>query len=163
MVPDPTPTPPLDRDLERMRELAELLDNRFRIPGTDMRFGLDGIIGLIPGVGDVAGLAVSSYLFAVMVRKGAGPLVMLRMFVNMLVDAIVGAVPLFGDLFDFGYKANRRNVQMLLRYYDSDTPKPKAGTSLALLGVFLIALFILALWGIYKLVAMLWNAGAQAF
>ena len=99
------PPPPQDPDLARLDALAKLLDNQFRIPATNLRFGLDGLIGLVPYLGDMTGFVVSGFLMHTMLRKGAGPLLMLRMLFNFVLDAIVGIVPVVGDLFDFGFKA----------------------------------------------------------
>jgi hypothetical protein len=144
-----------DPDMKRLEALSKLLDNQFVIPGTSLRFGLDGIVGLIPYVGDMAGLLVSGVLLRTMFRKGAGPFVMLRMAGNYVLDALVGVVPLVGDLFDFGFKANRRNVEMLKRYYSSGKPRPSAKWSVALFGVLFFVGFILMIWGVWKLAAYL--------
>jgi hypothetical protein len=101
-----------DADLEF---LAGLLDDRFQIPGTNVRFGLDAIIGLIPGVGDAISATLSSYLIWRAHQLGASKFTLLRMTGNMAVDTVVGAVPLIGDLFDMKFRANRRNVQLLRR------------------------------------------------
>ena len=90
-----------------------LLDSRFRIPGTNIRFGLDALLGLVPVAGDVVTLALSGYLFVLMARHGGGPLLLLRMAGNVALDALVGAIPLVGDLFDIGFKANVRNLDLL--------------------------------------------------
>ncbi|MCU0893613.1 MAG: DUF4112 domain-containing protein [Rhodospirillales bacterium] len=102
--------------IRRLERLAGLLDSRFRIPGTSFRFGWDGIIGLIPGIGDAAGAACSAYIVVEAARLGAPRHVILRMLANMGIDAALGLIPLVGDLFDAGYKANRRNVELLLRH-----------------------------------------------
>ncbi len=138
-----------NEDLARLDMLATLLDNRFRIPGTNIRFGLDGLIGLVPYLGDIAGFAVSGVLFSVMLKRGAGPLILIRMMGNFMLDAIVGIIPFFGDLFDFGFKANRRNVDLLKQYYGEDTPKPSVRGSV----LFLIFLFFVFLAG------LLWLTG----
>lgn len=127
-----------------MRTLADWLDNRFRLPGTNWRFGIDAVVGLFPYVGDIVGLLVSLYLLGVMLRFGAGPLVMLRLVGNMGIDALVGIVPFVGDLFDFGYKANRRNVDLLHQYYSSGEKRPSAALSIALL-VFLTFLLLVGI------------------
>jgi hypothetical protein len=150
-----------DRDLAHLDRLADLLDNRFRVPGTDIRFGLDGIIGLVPYVGDMAGLAISGYLFTIMMRYGGGPVLMLRMLGNILLDALVGAIPLLGDLFDFGFKANRRNVTMLQRYYAQNPNPPRATASLAWLGLLSLVVLGFAIWAIWKLIAAVWGAMMQ--
>jgi len=142
-------------DLARLDMLAKLLDNQFRIPGTNFRFGLDGLIGLVPYVGDMAGLIVSGILMRTMIRKGAGPLLMLRMMGNFMLDAVVGIIPIVGDLFDFGFKANRRNVDLLKKYYADGGAKPNAKGSLALLGFVFFVLFAAMIWGMWKLAALL--------
>lgn len=147
------PLPP-DPELARLDALAKLLDNQFRIPGTNMRFGLDGIMGMIPYVGDMAGFVVSGFLMHTMVKKGASPLLMLRMMWNYMLDMVVGIIPIVGDLFDFGFKANRRNVDMLKKYYADGNVKPNATRSMAFLGVLFIALFIVMIWLVWKLAAL---------
>ena len=155
-----TPPDP-DPELARLDALAALLDNRFRIPGTEIRFGLDGLIGLVPYLGDMAGLVVSGILMRLMLKRGAGPVLMLRMMGNFALDAVVGIVPLAGDLFDFGYKANRRNVDLLKQYYADGNARPSAKWSLALLGILFFVLFALLIWAVWKLAALLvdWLVG----
>jgi len=142
-----------DPELARLEALSKLMDNQFSIPGTNWRFGLDGIIGLIPYVGDMAGLVVSGFLMRTMVKKGASPLLMLRMMFNYIVDAVVGIVPFVGDLFDFGFKANRRNVNLLKAYYADGKVKPNATRSVAFLGLLFFALFIVMIWLVWKIAA----------
>lgn len=147
------PAFPQDPELARLEALSKLMDNQFRIPGTNLRFGLDGLIGLIPYMGDMAGFVVSGFLMRTMVKKGAGPWLMIRMLFNYVLDAVVGIIPLLGDLFDFGFKANRRNVDMLKRYYADGTIKPNATRSMAFLGLLFFALFIVLVWLVWKLAA----------
>ena len=111
--PDRALDPRVAQDLRRLDRLAQLLDSRFRIPGTGIRFGLDGIIGLVPGLGDLATLAPSAYLLVQANRLGASKATMLRMASNTGIDFAIGAVPLLGDIFDVGFKANNRNVALL--------------------------------------------------
>lgn len=150
-----TSTPPIDPELARLEQLAKILDNQFRIPGTSYRFGLDGLIGLVPYLGDLAGFAVSGILLRTMVKKGAGPLLMLRMMGNFVLDAVIGTIPVLGDLFDFGYKANRRNVDLLKKYYADGKAKPGAKSSAALLGVLFLLMFAALIWAIWKFTALL--------
>jgi len=105
--------------LTRVRWLAELFDDRFRLPGTGRRFGFDGILGLVPGVGDAATGVVSLYLAAESWRLGMPFMSILRMGVNVAIDAILGAIPLLGDLFDFAWRANQRNVRLVLDHLES--------------------------------------------
>lgn len=104
----------LQRDpATRARSIARLLDTAFRVPGTNIRFGLDGILGLIPGVGDVAGAALSGWVILTAARAGAPNTLLARMLANVGLDALVGAVPLLGDLFDVAFRANVRNAALL--------------------------------------------------
>jgi hypothetical protein len=108
------------RSLERLRQLAHLLDDRFRIPGTTYRIGLDGLIGLVPGIGDAVTTLIALYIVLEARRLGV-PLTKLgRMGLNVGVDAVLGAVPVLGDLFDVAWKANRRNLALLLDHLDAD-------------------------------------------
>jgi hypothetical protein len=125
----------------RLQRVAHILDELFRIPGTNFRFGLDALLGLLPGGGDVAGGVMSAYTLLVAARVGAPLSVMFRMGVNIAVDTIVGAVPLLGDLFDAGFKANRRNVDLLQRYVDQ--PGPTQRGSRAVVAAILLVLVLL--------------------
>lgn len=117
-----TPVPP--PGLHRVEKLSRLLDEAFRVPGTRIRLGLDSLIGLIPGVGDVAGLLLGGYVVLEAHRLGAPGELKLRMARNVVVDALVGLVPFFGDLYDVAYRSNRRNVQMLLDHYRPAEARP---------------------------------------
>jgi hypothetical protein len=99
--------------LARARTLARLLDSAAKVPGTKIRFGADAVLGLIPGLGDVAGAALAGYLVLLAQRLGAPRAVVLRMLANVAVDTIGGTVPIIGDLFDVAYKSNIRNVALL--------------------------------------------------
>jgi len=145
----------LDPEMVRLERLAKILDDQFRIPGTNIRFGLDGIIGLIPYLGDISGFAVSGVLMHTMVKKGAGPWLMLRMMWNFVLDALIGSIPFLGDFFDFGFKANRRNVNLLKAYYADGRIKPNATGSVALLSVLFLVVFAGLIWAIWTFSAML--------
>ena len=101
-----------------MDRLAAVLDDRFRIPGTDWRFGLDPLIGLVPGIGDTVTLGVGLYLLALAREAGAPFWLLVRMFINIAIDWLAGSVPLIGDLFDLAFKAHRRNATLLRRYLE---------------------------------------------
>ena len=103
-------------DVSGVRQLARLLDEAVRVPGTNIRFGLDAILGLIPGAGDVAGGILSAFMILQAGRLGAPRSVLARMVMNVAIDSIVGAVPILGDLFDVGWKSNTRNAALLERY-----------------------------------------------
>ena len=98
---------------ERLAKLEHLFDRAYRLPGTDFRFGLDGILGLIPGIGDAGTAIVSSVIVADAYKSGARKRTLLKMAKNVGVDFLVGSIPLIGDLIDFGYKANTKNIKLL--------------------------------------------------
>lgn len=102
-----------DPRLERLQRLGYLLDASIRIPGIGYRIGYDALIGLIPGFGDAAGLAISSYIVVEAARLGAPPATLLRMILNVAIEAVFGAIPFLGDLFDAVFKANLRNIALL--------------------------------------------------
>jgi len=101
---------------ETLRRLAVLFDNAFRIPGTRFRFGLDPIIGLVPGIGDMASPILALLVIWQATRQRVPKPVLARMVINALVDAGVGAIPIVGDAFDFVWKANDWNLTLLERH-----------------------------------------------
>ena len=106
------------RSLKRVDQLADLLDSKFTLPGTDIKFGVDAVLGLVPGGGDLVSYAASGALIVTMARHGASPLLVARMLINVALDAIVGSVPILGTVFDVVYKANNRNVRLLREHYE---------------------------------------------
>ena len=99
--------------------LAALLDYRWRIPGTSIRFGLDALVGLVPVLGDAATGVVSAYIVLRARSCGAGKGLIARMLGNVLLDTVVGSVPVLGSIFDVYFKANNRNVSLLRRHLQS--------------------------------------------
>lgn len=99
-----------------LKRFAEVLDSGIRVPRTSWRFGLDPILGLIPGFGDVAGAVLAGWVFVEAVRLGASRATLLRIAGNVALDATAGALPVVGDVFDFAWKANLRNVALLERH-----------------------------------------------
>jgi hypothetical protein len=116
----PTENPAHLRHLQRYAVIARLLDAQFRIPLTRWRFGLDGLLGLIPGAGDIATALVGAYGLVVAYKLGAPASLHVRMVVNLLLDAGVGTIPIAGDLFDFAFKANIRNQRLLMKWLDEE-------------------------------------------
>jgi len=102
--------------LNRVRILSFLLDEYFRIPGTKYRIGLDGLLGLLPGIGDTIGMLLSGYILFEAARLGVPRVTLLRMAANIALDTLVGAIPLLGDVFDVAWKANKKNVALLNAY-----------------------------------------------
>lgn len=97
--------------------ISAFMDSRFRIPLTNIRFGADFVIGLFPYAGDLIGFGISGVLVATMVTHGVSGKVVLKMIGNILLDALIGSIPILGDIFDLTYKANRRNFNLLKEYY----------------------------------------------
>jgi Domain of unknown function (DUF4112) len=138
---------PATRDpLGRARTIARLLDSAVGVPGTRIRFGLDPVIGLIPGLGDLAGMALSSYLLILGRQLGASRVVLLRMLANIALDSVGGMVPVVGDLFDVAWKSNLRNVALLERAI-AEPAAARRASWLTVLGI-LLALAALAAAGI---------------
>lgn len=108
--------------LKRIRLLSRLLDEQFRIPGTTYRVGLDGLLGLIPGVGDAAGALLSAYIVYEAIRLGVPSTVLLRMLANIGIDTVGGAIPVVGDIFDMAWKTNKKNAALLHAYLASQRP-----------------------------------------
>ncbi len=102
--------------LRRMRALAWLLDNSIALPG-GYRIGLDALIGLLPGIGDVIGALLSAYIVNEARSLGAPRAVLLRMMGNIAIETVIGSIPIAGDLFDAAFKANLRNIALLERYH----------------------------------------------
>jgi hypothetical protein len=103
--------------LRHLDVLAKLMDSRFRVPGTDIRFGLDALIGLVPGAGDLTTFGISGYMLWVMAQNGASGFVLARMILNVLIDTLVGSIPILGDLFDVAFKSNTRNMRLMEQHY----------------------------------------------
>ena len=146
-----------NESLRRARVVATVLDDAIRIPGTNIRFGLDPVIGLVPGLGDLLGGAASAYIILEAARAGASASILVRMAANVGIDTLIGALPVIGDLFDFAWKSNARNVRLLARHVDAPVETRRASTALlvAVLGTLaLIAVgtSVLAIYVIRRLI-----------
>lgn len=119
------PDPKIAADLDRLDNLAHRMDALFRVPGTSIRVGADSLLGLIPGVGDTLALAPAGYIIASARRLGAPWPLIGRMGFNAGVDAIIGSIPLLGDIFDIGWKGNLRNVRLLRAHLERKGAIPK--------------------------------------
>lgn len=131
-------------------EFAELLDSKFRIPGTKIRFGFDPVIGLIPGAGDILAGVVSLYFLIQAAFFGGNALVLGRMFINILLDVLIGSIPVFGEVFDVYWKANLRNARILEELQEHPE---KATTESRLWVWFVVIQLIIILVGIIILIA----------
>ncbi len=135
--------------------MARALDNALGIPGTRIRVGLDPLVGIIPGVGDLVGASLASYLILLAARHGAPRSVLLRMASNLAIDSLVGAVPILGDLFDVGWKANVRNLTLLQQHLEQPAATRRssrlfvavvfAGIALAAVGTIYLGIMLVVL------------------
>lgn len=107
--------------LARLEALAKLMDSAFVLPGTKFRFGLDAIVGLVPGIGDAISGAISSYLIWEARRLAASRLLIARMAGNTLFDTLLGSIPIAGDVFDASFRGNMRNVALLRQHLENKT------------------------------------------
>lgn len=146
--------------------LARWLDTAFEIPGLRFRFGLDSILGLIPGVGDTITSLASLYILHAAARQGVPRATMARMGINVAIDYVVGAVPVVGDVFDLFWKSNQKNVTLLRRHL-AETPTERRRSSrgdqlfvAAMIGVLLLALVGSAALALFALSGIFaWLAG----
>jgi uncharacterized protein DUF4112 len=129
--------------IERLRAISRLLDNAFVIPGTRYRFGLDALIGLVPGLGDAVSSVFSGYIILQASRLGASRSVVTRMIANVALDTLVGWIPILGDLFDVAWKSNLKNVALLETHLQQPAAA-RAGSrkALVLLGGVLVLLVV---------------------
>ncbi len=128
---------------QRLDRMAWILDDSIALPGTNRRFGLDPLLGLIPGAGDIIGALLSLWLVVEAARLGAPSHLLTRMLGNVLIESIVGIVPLVGDLFDFFWKANSRNRDMLSNYIDHQLVTPTTPNTWLWVGFALIMLLLI--------------------
>jgi hypothetical protein len=136
---------------EALRRWAVLLDSQFRVPGTGIRFGLDAIIGLVPGLGDISTPAFAALLLLQSVRMRLPAVVLARIVLNAGIDMALGLVPIVGDLVDIGWKANLRNLALLERHARPGVPPARAdyvfvGITVALLAAIAVAPLVLVAW-----------------
>ena len=146
---------PDDRAISALRKWSVLLDSAFRVPGTRFTFGLDPLLGLVPGLGDITTPLFSALLLLHAVRLHIPRVVQLRMLMNAAIDFAIGAIPIAGDFFDAGWKANVRNLALLERHARPGTPARTNDWIFVLLVI--SALFGLAAVPILLGVWLLWN------
>ena len=141
--------------IKSLARLAKLMDSQFTIPGTNIKFGLDALIGLVPGVGDFATFLISGMMLSVLAKNWASGFVLSRMTFNIVLDALLGSIPILGDLFDVGFKANERNLKLMREHYLEGRHRGSAlKVIIPLLLLLLIVVGVIA-WLSYKLFAWL--------
>lgn len=137
--------------------VTDWMDNKIRIPGTKIRFGLDFLIGLVPYIGDILSFGISGLLLMGMARHGASGMLLLKMTGNVLLDTIIGSIPILGDLFDLQYRANWRNLKLFEEFYEKGEHQGNGCWVIVLLLFGLIALFGLLIYLIWNLMKSTWN------
>jgi len=140
-----------------LSRVSYLMDEQFRFPGTKFRFGLDPILNLIPIAGDMAGLLISAGLLLAMARKGASNKLVVLMSLNILLDATIGAIPIIGQLFDFFFKANSRNMKLMKEHYLEGKYQGSGKNVIITVGIILIVVMGLFCYGVYHLAVWLWS------
>jgi hypothetical protein len=143
---------------KELQRLAWLLDSSIPVPGTRLTIGIEALIGLFPVIGDLIGVALSSYIVSQASRMGAPRSVLLRMSFNVLVEGLVGIIPIAGDLFDAGFKANQRNVRLLGAWLDQPGRTVRSTRAFGVVLVFaLVALLVLLCAGSYFLIRAIFD------
>ena len=137
--------------------LAEWLDQRFTIPGTSIRIGLDPILGLIPGIGDMIANLAGSAIILIAAQYRLPKIVLLRMGLNVALNTIIGAIPVFGDIFSIWFRSNVKNAQLLERYVGTEGRVPNFSNWIFVIAVIggiillLIAILVVTVWVLKRL------------
>ena len=145
-------------EIKMIDGLSKLLDSQFRIPGTSIRFGLDPIIGLVPGIGDIVSYAMGSALIISMAKHGATVGLVIKMLWNLTLDALIGLFPILGDVFDVWYKANRRNYILYHHFLEKNKKgQPLWIVLLVVFGGLIVVFFVLCYLLFYWLTEFVFN------
>lgn len=140
--------------------LADWLDQRFTIPGTSIRIGLDPVLGLIPGIGDMVANLAGSAIILIAAQYRLPKIVLLRMGLNVALNSMIGAIPVFGDIFSIWFRSNVKNAQLLERYVSVEGRASTFGNWIFVIAVIigivllLIGIFVVTVW----LIKQVWNA-----
>ncbi|HTL89991.1 MAG TPA: DUF4112 domain-containing protein [Leptolyngbya sp.] len=148
-----------ESSIARLRSLTHLLDNAINIPGTRVRFGIDPIVGMLPGGGDLVMSLFSIYIVIEAARMGLPKASLVRMIWNLIVDVVIGIVPIAGDLFDFAWKANTKNVALIEAHFLSSDRQAKTDflfVAILILGFLAVVVGMGAL--VIYLVGAIWKA-----
>lgn len=139
--------------LNRLKKISRIMDTSIRLPG-GYRIGWDGIVGLIPGIGDLVGMVISLYIVTVAMRLGASKTTLLRMLGNIGVETAIGTIPVVGDIFDLAFKANTRNMKILDKHVvDPIGTYRQSNAALIVLLMLAIVLLLLMTWFIVSIVS----------
>jgi hypothetical protein len=143
--------------LKWVERIAYLFDEQFRIPGTKFKFGIDPIINLLPVAGDAAGFMVGAALVLTMAKHGVSRKVLILMMFNLMLDGLIGSIPFVGQVFDFYYKANTRNIKLLKEHYEEGKHQGRGTGTLVVIFVFLLLFMALVLFLAVKLLSLFYH------
>lgn len=144
-------------DIKWMESLSTWMDSKYVLPGTQVRFGLDPILGLVPYVGEVISFIISGGLVLSMARYGVSRKVVILMVLNVLLDGLIGSIPIIGNIFDFTYRANKRNISLLKKHYEEGKYQG-SGKGIILLVVFILLVGLgLLIYGLFKLTQIIFE------
>ena len=139
------------QDLQFLKSSAEFLDNKYRFPGTNFRFGADAVLGLIPYAGDVLTFLVGGLLIIMMYKKGASGKLAFKMILNILIDGVTGTIPFIGDIFDFRYRANLKNINLMIEHYEEGRHRGSAWSMIIILLFSIVILIVLSIYTVWKI------------
>lgn len=143
----------MEVESKQLERYADWLDTKFRIPGTNITFGLDFIIGLFPIIGDIFTLGLSGILLIIMIRKGASGKALSLMILNTSLDATIGTIPVIGDIFDLFFKANKRNLDIFQDHFEGDKHRGSAWPVVLTLIVIILLIIVGLIYLIYQIFA----------
>jgi len=147
------------KNFDVAKNVADLMDRRFTIPGTSIRIGLDPIFGLIPGVGDAIASLAGTFILFLAAQAQLPKIVLVRMSLNIALNSMIGSIPVLGDLFSVWFKSNVRNVELLERYAVEEHPTSTVGDWVFVIGLLLgiVCAIIGTVVGILWLIARIWE------
>jgi hypothetical protein len=133
-----------------IKSVSYLMDEQFRFPGTKFRFGIDPIINLFPLVGDMTGFLISAGMLLTMARNGASSKVVVLMSINILVDSVIGPIPVLGNIFDFYFKSNTRNLRLMQEYFVEGKHQGSGKNTIIIALIVLVLILALLVYGLIK-------------
>ena len=133
-----------------IKSVSYLMDEQFRFPGTKFRFGIDPIINLFPLVGDMTGFLISAGMLLAMARNGASSKVVVLMSINILVDSVIGPIPVIGNIFDFYFKSNTRNLRLMQEYFVEGKHQGSGKNTIIIALIVLVLILALLVYGLIK-------------
>lgn len=144
-------------ELKVLEKITDIMDDFIRVPGTNFRFGIDPILNFIPGAGAAGGYIVSAILVLGLIRNGASTKVAFRMALNVMIDAVVGAIPILGNIWDFTNKANTRNIRLMKEHFEEGKHDGSAVPLMLIIGTLFIGFFVVLMFGVFYLVSYLYG------